>query len=166
MAVQFTAINHFGLSVSNIDEAIQFYKETMGWWHEAGPFTIQNDGGPSCKFIDTIYAHEGHTWESFKLAHMAAANGVGVELLEFENGFDPQIEFEFKRHGVFHFAITVGDIDAFLENFKAHVGKEYSMRSDRKVSDHNTTTTIFVEDPFGNVFEVHSHTYEYLNKMF
>ena len=166
MATQFTAINHFGLSVSNIEEAIEFYKETMGWWHEAGPFTIKNDGGPSSQFTNTIYGHDGHTWESFKLAHMVAANGVGVELLEFENGYDPELEFDFKRHGIFHFAITVGDIDTFLENFKAHGGKEYSVRRDSKVSDHNTTTTIFVEDPFGNVFEVHSHTYEYLNKMF
>lgn len=164
MSIQFAAINHIGLSVSNLEEAIAFYQETMGWRHIGGPLKMVNDGGPACKFTDTVYGHEGHAWESFRLAHMAAANGVGIELQEFENSYDPKMELEYKRHGIFHFAITVADVDSFLENFKAHGGKEYSERKDRKISDYNTTTTVFVEDPFGNVFEVHSHSYEYLNK--
>lgn len=166
MTNQMTAINHIGIHVGDINKAIEFYKEAMGWWHIAGPFECRNDGTSKWAFTNSIYENEGNTWESFQLAHMTTANGVGIELLQFENAYDPEKHLEFKRRGIFHFAITVRDIDSFLEKFVALGGKLYSDRSDRPVSDKNTITTIFVEDPFGNVFEVHSHSYEYMNKMF
>ena len=166
MTNQMTAINHIGIHVGDINKAIEFYKEAMGWWHIAGPFECRNDGTSKWAFTNSIYENEGKTWESFQLDHMATANGVGIELLQFENAYDPEKHLEFKRRGIFHFAITVRDIDSFLEKFVALGGKLYSDRSDRPVSDKNTITTIFVEDPFGNVFEVHSHSYEYMNKMF
>lgn len=165
MALPIAAINHVGLSVSNIDEAIKFYKAAMGWYHIAGPFPLKNDGGPSAKFTDTIYGHEGHSWTGFRLAHMATSNGIGIELLEFEGSHDPDLEFDYKEHGVFHYAITVPDVREFLENFIACGGTRYSEISDRKISDVNTVTTVFVRDPFGIVFEVHSHSYEYMNRM-
>ena len=165
MAVPTASINHVGLSVPNIEKAIQFYQEVMGWYHIAGPFPIKNDGGPSAKFTDTIYGHEGHAWTGFRLAHMTAANGIGIELLEFEGSHDPELEFDYKEHGVFHYAITVPDVEEFVERFTSHGGTQYSDYNIRKISDVNTITTVFVRDPFGIVFEVHSHSYEYMNRM-
>lgn len=165
MATPIAAINHISLSVGDIDKAIEFYKEVMGWWHIAGPFPIKNDGGPSAQFCSTLYAKNGHEWTGFRLAHMVAGNGVGVELLEFEGGYDAEDEFEYKKHGLFHFAVTVPDVDEFVEKFKEYGGEEYCDYNRRKISDANTTVTVYVKDPFNNVFEVHSHSYEYLNKM-
>lgn len=156
-------INHIGLHVDDIDKAIEFYKATMGWYRVGGPMELRNDGSAKWAFTNSIYGKEGNTWESFKLAHMASTNGIGIELLQFENGYAPAKNLEFKRRGIFHFSITVRDIDEFLANFQAHGGKLYSDRSDRKLNDDNVITTVFVEDPFGNVFEVHSHSYEYMH---
>ncbi|MDK2865991.1 MAG: hypothetical protein PWP38_306 [Clostridiales bacterium] len=165
MAKPIAAMNHIGLSVGDIDKAIDFYKEVFGWYHIAGPFPIKRDGGPSSQFCDTLYAHEGHEWTGFRIAHMVGSNGVGVELLEFEGGYDPEDEFEYKRHGLFHFSVTVPDVDEFMARLKENGGEEYCAYSRRKFNEENTVVTVYGKDPFGNIFEVHSHSYEYMNRM-
>ena len=165
MSTPIAAINHIALSVGDINKAIQFYREVMGWYHIAGPFTIKNDGSPTAQFCSSLYAHEGHEWTEFQLAHMVAANNVGVELLEFEGNYPPKDEFEYKRHGLFHFAITVPDVDEFMTRLKSYGGSEYCDYNRRKISDVNTVVTVYAKDPFGNIIEVHSHSYEYMNRM-
>lgn len=161
MSVQVTSINHIGLHVNDIEKAIEFYKNAMGWTHLAGPWPIKDDGSEKWAFTTSIYGKEGNTWEGFKLAHMLAGNDVGVELLQFENGYAPAKHLEFKRQGIFHFAITVDDLDAFVENFIAYGGKQYS---DKRYDPRNFGT-VFMEDPFGNVFECHNASYAAMNKM-
>jgi catechol 2,3-dioxygenase-like lactoylglutathione lyase family enzyme len=158
-------INHVGLSVKDIDKAIEFYTSVMGWELIGGPFTIKNDGG-STGITNTLYGYNGHTWTSFRLAHILADNGVGLELLEFEGGFDPEglDEFNFKQHGVFHFAITVPDTHAFAEKVKEWGGKEICDYNERPMGD-VATSTVYLKDPCGIIFEVHNKNYEFLNRL-
>jgi len=38
-------INHVGVSVKDLDKAIEFYTSVMGWELIGGPLPIKNDGG-------------------------------------------------------------------------------------------------------------------------
>ena len=158
-------MNHIGVSVKDIDKAIAFYTEVMGWQHIAGPFPIKNDGG-TVGITNTLYGRDGHTWTGFRLAHILADNGVGLELLEFEGGYDPEPEkeFEYKKHGIFHFAVTVPDTEEFVKKVKEWGGEEYCDYNRREWKGEDTVT-VYVKDPCGLIYEVHDHSYEFLNRM-
>lgn len=157
-------LSHIGITVPNLEKAIKFYEEVFGWYHLAGPYETVRDGGPASRFTDTIYAKDGHEWTRFRNAHMTTGDRIGIELFEFEGGYAPEDGFEFKRQGLFHFAVTTPDMDGFLENLKAHGGEQYSERMRRTV-DGREYSIVFVKDPFGNVFELYSHSYEVMNTL-
>jgi catechol 2,3-dioxygenase-like lactoylglutathione lyase family enzyme len=148
--------SHVGLSVANIEKAIEFYKEVFGWYHLAGPWPIKRDGGSTSKFCDTVY---GENWTGFKLAHMSTGDHVGIELLEFEGNYPPKEKLEFKRQGLFHFGIQTNDVEGFIKNLEAHGGRQHSLVSQREVNG-LTYKAVYAEDPFGNIFEIYSCSYE------
>lgn len=147
------------LSVTNIEKAIAFYKEVFGWYHLAGPWPIKRDGSSTSIFCDTLY---GENWTGFKLAHMSTGDRVGIELLEFEENY-PAKEWEFKKNGIFHFGVTVPDYEEFLEKLKAHGGKQRSLVNKRDVKG-EIYVAVYAEDPFGNIFEIYTHSYEVMSK--
>ncbi|WP_258359805.1 VOC family protein [Moorella sulfitireducens] len=151
--------SHIGISVPDIEKAIEFYKEVFGWYHLAGPWTIKRDGGPSSNFCDTVY---GENWTGFKLAHMSTGDRIGIELLEFEGSY-PAKEWEFKKHGVFHFGITVPSYEEFLKKLEAYGGKQRSLVNKRDVRG-TIYAAVYAEDPFGNIFEIYTHSYEVMSK--
>jgi hypothetical protein len=61
--------------------------------------------------------------------------------------------------------VTVPDVDEFMARLKENGGEEYCAYSRRKFYEENTVVTVYGKDPFGNIFEVHSHSYEYMNRM-
>lgn len=153
------AFSHVGLSVSNIEEAIEFYKEVFGWYHLAGPWPIKRDGGSTSDFCDTVY---GEDWTGFKLAHMSTSDRVGIELLEFEGNYRAE-KWDFKKHGVFHFGITMPDYEKFLKKLEKHGGRQYSHINKRDVHGEEYAA-VYAEDPFGNIFEIYTHSYELMSK--
>ncbi len=152
------AFSHVGISVADIDKAIAFYKEVFGWFHFAGPFPIKREG-PAGPFCDTVY---GTDWTGFRLAHMSTSNGIGIELLEFEGNYPPNEKLEFKRHGLFHFGILVPDYEEFLKKLEANGGKQHSAVNKREVNG-KTRVAVFAEDPFGNIFEIYTYSYEIMS---
>ncbi|MDF2686252.1 MAG: glyoxalase [Clostridia bacterium] len=151
--------SHIGLSVPDIEKAITFYKEVFGWYHLAGPWPIKRDGGPSSKFCDTVY---GEDWTGFKLAHMSTGDRIGIELLEFEGNY-PAKEWKFKKNGVFHFGITAPDYEEFLKKLEDNGGKQRSLINKRDVNG-VTYAAVYAEDPFGNIFEIYTHSYEVMSR--
>jgi len=153
------AFSHIGLSVPDIDKAIKFYKEVFGWYHLAGPWPIQRDS-PAGPFCDTIYGTE---WTGFRMAHMSTSDRVGVELFEVEGNYPSENKMAFKRHGIFHFGVTVPDYEAFLKKLEAHGGRQHSDLKRREANDQEYCA-VFAEDPFGNIFEIFTHSYELMSK--
>lgn len=147
--------NHIGLSVPDIDKAIDVYKELFGWYHLAGPYTIKRES-PSGPFTDTVY---GTDWTGFRLAHMSTGNGIGIELLEFEGNYPAKDKLEFKKNGIFHFGVTVVDYEAFIKKLESMGGRQHSAINKRDVKGQKRDL-VFGEDPFGNIFEIYTYNYE------
>lgn len=143
------SFNHLGISVADIDKAIDFYKEVFGWKLLFGPMPVKRTP-PMTDFTDTIY---GDDWGSFSLASMAAENGIEVEFLEFEGNYPGKCSLEYRRLGVFHFGIATTDAKALLAKIEENGGKQYSDFSTRQLAD-GKRDIVFIEDPFGNVIEI------------
>ncbi|MCY6382801.1 VOC family protein [Hoeflea prorocentri] len=151
------AINHVGAVVDDIEAAIKWYQDVMGFGLVGGPYDLTSEGAMGAQTRNIL----GQSLNHLRIAHMAAANGVGLELFE---PVDPPIErrdevIEYWRHGYFHICVTDPDVEDLVARIVETGGKQLSdfwqERPPKK-----EFRMCYCADPFGNVVEVYSHQYE------
>ncbi len=151
------AFSHIGITVPNIEEAVKFYREVMGWYVIMEPTTVVEESetaiGQMC--IDVF----GEGWGSFRIAHLSTGDKIGVELFEFKSSGDKRPEFDPFKSGLFHFCIQDPDVEGMVEKIVAAGGKQ-RMPIREYYPNEKPFRMCYVEDPFGVVFEVYSHSYE------
>jgi uncharacterized glyoxalase superfamily protein PhnB len=65
----------------------------------------------------------------------------------------------FRQHGTFHFAIQDPDVEGLVAKIVAGGGKQ-RMPIREYFPGEKPYRMVYVEDPFGIVFEIYSHSYE------
>lgn len=148
--------SHIGLSVPNLEQAISFYSEVMGWYIIMEPSDVVEDDSPIGVMCTDVF---GAGWGEFRIAHMATGDRVGIELFEFPNNEQPENNFEFWKTGIFHYAIQDPDIEGMVEKIVAHGGKQ-RMPIREYYPGEKPYRMVYCEDPFGNLVELYSHSYE------
>jgi lactoylglutathione lyase family protein len=135
---------------------VAFYEEVMGWYTIMKPTVVteESDSAIGKMCIDVF----GTGWESFKIAHLSTGDKIGIEMFEFRNHQNPS-EFEYWKTGTFHFCIQDPEIEALVEKIIAHGGKQ-RMPIREYYPDEKPYKMVYVEDPFGLVFERYTHSYE------
>jgi len=142
-----SAITHVGLAVPDLDGAVCWYGDVLGF----------EPLGESA----SVHAHEGHAgvvaadvlgadFGSFRQAHLAGANGVALELFEFEGTR--------RRPGLFHFCLVVPDVSRTAERIATSGGRRCS--DIWEIFRDEPYLTCYCEDPFGTVVELYSHSHE------
>ena len=105
-------MNHVGISVTDIDAAMNWYRDVLGFNVISTPADIIVDNSTHFGFLfGQLYGPE---LKRVKMGHMSAANGVGLEFFQFidppTQRFHPSKEtgqkFEYTRAGVFHICVT------------------------------------------------------------
>ena len=151
------SFSHIGITVPNIAEAVKFYSEVMGWYIIMQPSTVKKERetaiGQMC--IDVF----GEDWEEFEIAHMATSDGIGIELFTFPHGVKEVPEFNPFNIGLFHFCVQDPNIEELVAKIVAHGGKQ-RMPVREYYPEDKPYKMCYVEDPFGIVFEVYTHSYE------
>jgi catechol 2,3-dioxygenase-like lactoylglutathione lyase family enzyme len=152
MAAQL-AFNHIGLTVPDIDRAIDWYGAVLGF---RLIFRRTLEYRPDVPEVREVF---GDTFRRAHQAHMLGANGVGIELFQF---LDPPVRapaehFAYAETGIFHLCITDPDIEGLVARIVAHGGKQrtkvWQFLHDRPYK------LAYCEDPFGNIVEAFSHSY-------
>ncbi|MBL7471540.1 lactoylglutathione lyase family protein [Robertkochia sediminum] len=150
--------SHIGISVPDIEKAVQFYQDIMGWYVIMPPTLVKEEKetpiGVMC--IDVF----GEGWKEFMIAHMATSDGIGVELFSFHltnKGDRP--EFDPFRTGLFHFCVQDPDIEGLTKKIVDAGGKQ-RMPIRSYYPGEKPYQMVYVEDPFGVVFEIYTHSYE------
>lgn len=101
---------------------------------------------------DVFGAGCGH----LRIAHLATADRIGLELFEFDGNDAPQDNLSFRRHGMFHLAIQDPDLEGMLAKTLAAGGKR-RMSVHEYFPDKKPYRMVSGEAPFGIVFEIYSH---------
>jgi catechol 2,3-dioxygenase len=120
-----TAIGHVHLKVSDLDRAIDFYRDAMG-------FELMDRFGDQAAFLSAggYHHHIGlNTWHS--------------------KGADPA---PVRSAGLYHFAILYADRKALANALKRLV--EHGVAIDG-VADHGVSEAIYLHDPDGNGIEIY-----------
>lgn len=151
------SFSHIGLSVPDLEKAVEFYSEVMGWYVVMKPSVVKEekdtDIGQMC--IDVF----GEGFGEFKIAHMVTSDGIGIELFEFKQNDGKKPVFNPYTTGLFHFCVQDPDVEGMVEKIVAHGGKQRMPIREYYPGD-KPYRMCYVEDPFGIVFEVYSHSYE------
>ncbi len=150
------SFSHIGLSVPDLERAIEFYTEVLGLYMIMEPTEVVEDDSPIGVMCTDVF---GAGWGSLRIAHFATADRVGIEIFEFPGNYAPENNLEHKRHGTFHFCVQDPDVEGLVEKIVAAGGKQ-RMPVREYYPGEKPYRMCYVEDPFGIVFEVYSHSYE------
>lgn len=148
--------SHIGLSVPSVAEAVKFYEDVMGWYTIMQPSDVFEDDSPIGVMCTDVF---GPGWGSFRIAHMSTGDKIGIELFEFPNNEKPENNFEFWKTGIFHYCVQDPDIEGLVEKIVAHGGKQRMPIREYYPGD-KPYRMVYCEDPFGNLVEIYSHSYE------
>jgi catechol 2,3-dioxygenase-like lactoylglutathione lyase family enzyme len=160
------AFNHVAVSVTDIDSAMRWYRDVIHMTLLVEPTEIttyekeeKNYDPHLAKLVKAIF---GPKLGKFKICHMSSANGVGIELFQFiepASQLRPEENnFEYWKTGYFHICITEPNIQELADKIASTGGKR---RTDvMEVALGSGKKFCFCEDPFGNVIEIYSHSYE------
>lgn len=148
--------SHLGLSVPDLDAAVKFYSEVLGFYIIMPPTELTEDESNIGVMCTDVF---GPNWKRLRIAHLATADRIGFELFEFEGNHAPETNLDFRAHGMFHFAVQAPDLEDLLERIVAAGGKQ-RMPVRYYYPGEKPYRMVYVEDPFGIVFELYSHSYE------
>lgn len=151
------SFSHIGLTVPNIHEAVKFYSEVMGWYVIMEPTVVKKETetaiGQMC--VDVF----GNDWEEFSIAHLSTSDGIGIELFSFPNGRKEAPDFNPFNTGLFHFCVQDPNIEDLITKILSYGGKQRMPIRSYYPQD-KPFKMCYVEDPFGIVFEIYTHSYE------
>ena len=102
----------------------------------------------------------GESWKSFKIAHLSTGDRIGIELFEFPNQENPKDNFEYWKTGVFHFCVQDPDVEGLAQKIVDAGGKRRMKEPRYYYPNEKPYRMIYMEDPFGNILEIYSHSYE------
>ena len=166
------AVNHVAVTVTDIRRAMEWYRDILGMTILCEPVLVSASGtnertgdSPEGSGTDPYLAGVvkrvfGPKMQKFLICHMASANGVGIELFQF---LDPQSarredNFEYWKTGYFHISITDLNVVELAGKIAANGGRKRT--EVMELFQGSGKQICFCEDPFGNIIEIYSHSYE------
>jgi catechol 2,3-dioxygenase-like lactoylglutathione lyase family enzyme len=149
--------NHVGISVPDLDRAIAWYCEVLGFSLISGPNEVdfqQPHGGDQA--LDVL----GRDFRHMRMAHLVSPNGIGIELFHLiEPPHQPHSgRVEYWKGGIFHICLTADDIEGMVKKIVGSGGKQLSkIWLERPPSPEYRM--VYCADPFGTVIELYTHSY-------
>lgn len=145
--------------MTDIKLAMSWYRDVMGMTILAEPVEISAGENASDQHLAEIVREVfGPGLDKFMICHMVAANGTGIELFQFmaPEAVRREDNFEYWKTGFFHLAVTDPDVEGLASRISSSGGR----RRTKVLEVFPGRSICFCEDPFGNVIEIYSHSYE------
>jgi catechol 2,3-dioxygenase-like lactoylglutathione lyase family enzyme len=151
------AFAHVGISVPDLEAAISWYEQVLGFRPIAPPREIViSDGGHVAELCTDMMGDE---LKHMKMAHLTTANGAALEMFEpIDPPYIAREGFEFWRGGPFHICVVDPDVDGLIATIEATGGRRRS--GTWPLIEGRPYLAAYAEDPFGTVIEIYSHSHE------
>ncbi|MBW3139351.1 VOC family protein [Ferrimonas balearica] len=150
-------MSHVGIMVGDMDQAIEFYTQALGLKVVMGKSEVLEERKTAIGRMCIAVFGEG--FEGFNIAHLLTTDGIGVELFEMKNRQERH-EVDFSRIGIFHFSLETDDFEGVIEKTLQYGGKQrMDVMRYHPEDDSKPAKMVYLEDPFGNLFELYSHSY-------
>ncbi len=149
--------SHISITVPDLDKAVEFYTQIMGCYLIMKTTDIIEDSSPIGEMCTDVF---GEGWEKFRIAHLSTGDRIGVEIFEFKGQENPENNFEYWKTGIFHFCVQDPNVEELAEKIVAAGGKKRMKEPRYYYPGSKPYRMIYMEDPFGNILEIYSHSYE------
>ena len=136
-----TGIRHTGIVVANLDDALSFYQEVLGFRVERR----MEEGGA---YLSEVLGVEDVHATTVK---MSVPGGGMIELLYFPDHQKDRLPPEITSLGLTHIALSVTDLDALCADLKE---RKITFRSDPGVSPDGKVKIAFCQAPDGTWLEL------------
>ncbi|WP_394496462.1 VOC family protein [Shewanella sp. ENK2] len=150
-------MSHVGIMVSNMDKAIEFYTKALGLKVVMGKSAVIEEKETAIGAMCIAVFGEG--FKGFNIAHLVTTDGVGFELFEMKDR-EERHHVDFSKIGLFHYSLETDDFEGVIERVRQYGGKTRmeTMRYHPE-DDSKPYKMVYLEDPFGTLFELYSHSY-------
>jgi catechol 2,3-dioxygenase-like lactoylglutathione lyase family enzyme len=150
-------LNHVAVSVPDLNQAVKWYKEVLGFTVIKEPVEFVADDTLKGMAVRDIH---GPALKKMRVVWLSSANQVGFEIFEY---IEPKAErrtdnFEYWKSGFIHICATDPDIEGLCKKISETGGKQRSKVWE--IVPEKGYEIAFCEDPFGNIIEIYSHSYE------
>lgn len=147
------AFTHVGLTVPDIDDAMDWYNDVLNFDVVASPTTIKQDDGLRWRrIIDLLDAEI----ESVRIGHMTTGNQVGVEFFEF-GATDALTDTHPSAPGFFHLGVLDPDIEGLASRIDENGGDHYADIWELASPEARAT---YCRDPWDNRIEIYTQSHE------
>lgn len=94
---------------------------------------------------------------------LSSNNNIGFEIFQFINpkSVEDSKQSEYRRSGMIHISITEPNVEDLVKKVTETGGKKVNKISELNQEKHHRL--VFCEDPFGNIIETYSHSYEQIH---
>ena len=150
-------LNHVAITVTDLEQAVKWYQKVLGFRLIGGPVEFVTDASLAGRALKDIY---GENLKKMRTSWLLSENNVGLEIIEFVEAKSQRRNDDFKhwKSGIIHICITDPNIEVLCQKISEHGGKQ---RSDIwKIVPSKGYKIAFCEDPFGNIIEIYSNSYE------
>ena len=150
-------MNHVGLTVPDLDKAIDWYQKVLGFEVLMGPYEVTISDTYGSRMLKDFFGPE---LKKLRMAHMSMADGIGLEIFEFIDPKSrlPENSFDYTRAGFYHICITETNIENLVKKILDSGGRQISQIWE--IYRNSGFKAAYCQDPFGNVIEIFSHDYE------
>jgi catechol 2,3-dioxygenase-like lactoylglutathione lyase family enzyme len=142
-----SAIAHVGVAVVDLDGALGWYRDVLGFDLLGPPTEVRAGEGHAGTVAADVF---GPGFGSFRQAHLAGANGAALELFEFS---DPPVE-----PGLFHLCVVARDVEGTAQRIVAAGGRRLTRAW--PIFAGEPCVTCHLRDPWGVHLELYSHGHE------
>jgi len=150
-------MNHVGILVGDMDKAVEFYTKALGLEIVMDKAVVTEERETAIgKMCIAVF---GEGFKGFNIAHLITTDGIGFELFEMKDR-EERHQVNFSKIGIFHFCLETDDFQGVIDRVERYGGKT-RMDIMRYHPDDDTKPykMVYLEDPFGNLFELYSHSY-------
>jgi lactoylglutathione lyase family protein len=152
------AFSHIGVSVTDLDRAIDFYMEVFGCYLLTEP-VVYEEGDEDATISQMLFEGLGEGWRSLKVARLLTSDSIGIELQQFEGAEFAEDASTYRKTGVSHFCVQDPDIEGLAKKIVEHGGKQ-RMPVREFYPGEKPFKMVYCEDPFGNLIEIDTHSFE------
>jgi catechol 2,3-dioxygenase-like lactoylglutathione lyase family enzyme len=151
-------INHIAVSVPDLDQAIKWYREVLGFTMVRGPVEFLADDSLTGRAVRDIH---GPDLKKMRIAWLSSGNQVGFEIFEY---IEPKAQrrttdyLEYWKSGFTHICITDPNIEDLCHKISESGGKQRS--NIWEIVPDKGYKIVICEDPFGNIIEIYTNGYE------
>lgn len=147
-------ITHTGFVVPDLDAALEWYREVFGFEPMLPPGEIRRGEGHFGQLAEDIW---GSDWTSVRSALIGTESAGILELISYPDTEEAE-EWRVRRPGWNHVCLVDPDIEQLVERIVSSGGKQRSKIW--TLFEEKPYKVVFVEDPWGTVIEVSTHTTE------